>query len=396
MFNSNLEDDAMSDGILYQNKESRLWPFRIQGGEMKTIIQAFTGGFGVPSNCSDIAENLVLFTVKSAADAVIIGWNTDVKYDKIISKLHGLNKKVYLWIPVFAEYGNDAITALDYLGNRHENAVSGAVDDFTFACPSETGNIELAVRYYDGFFSGSGFDGVFLDKIRFSSFGNGFMSGMGCFCRSCCDFYNNEGVDTEVFKNLMKNDTKDFLIPCARNDMRYIFENVLIDDLFRARAKLITASVSKIIDMFRKKSLEIGLDVFAPTFAYLFGQDIAALANIADFIKPMIYRVTNAPAGIPYESVHMKAEMLKNGCDIRDKLELLWNTVDLASEECFKNQLMLLKKIPCDVYSGVEVNRSDICSTSAAYVTKSIELIKEAEIAGCVLSWNVLEDAVYP
>ena len=363
---------------------------------MKTVIQAFTGGFGVSSNGSDILEKLILNIARSGAGSVMIGWNTDTPYDKIISKLHERKKKVYLWIPVFAEYGNDAVTALDYLGNKHENAASGADDDFTFACPSKLRNIELAVRYYDRYFSGCGFDGVFLDKIRYSSFGNGFKSGMGCFCENCCDFYNNEGIDIGLFKKLMEHAKKDFLIPSARSGMRYIFENGLIDALFRARAKSITASVKKVVDLFRQRELAIGLDVFAPPFAYLVGQDITALAGCADFIKPMIYRVTNAPAGIPYELEHMRAELMKNGCDIGNKLEMLWNNENLVSEDCFQNQLMLLKKISCDVYSGVEVNKADFCATSITYVKKTIDAIKESEISGCVLSWNVLAETVYP
>ena len=363
---------------------------------MKTIIQAFTGGFYVPTKDSDIADKLMLILSKSGADALIIGWNTDTPYDQIISKLHELNKKVYLWIPVFSEYGNDAVTALDYLGNKHVNAISCAEDDFTFSCPSEPGNIKLAVRYYDRYFSSSRFDGVFLDKIRFSSFGNGFQSGMGCFCRKCCDFYIKEGIDIASFKKLMTNGKKDFLIPDALNGMCYSFEHELIDALFRARAKRITSSVKKVVGLFRQRVAEVGLDVFAPPFAYLFGQDIATMADYADFIKPMIYRVTDAPAGIPYELEQMKAELFKNGCDIGDKLEMLWNTADLTSEDCFQEQLKLLKEISCDVYSGVEVNKVDICATNTTYVERTIEAINKAEIAGCVLSWNVLAQTVYP
>lgn len=238
--------------------------------------------------------------------------------------------------------------------------------------------------------------GIPICRIRFSSFGNGFKSGMGCFCQTCCAFYSNEGVNTYTFKQLMNSDHKDFLVPHDRHGMHYSFKNALIDNLLLARAKLITVSVKKIARLFRQRGLEIGLDVFAPPFACLFGQDIGALADYADFIKPMMYRVTNAPAGIPYESEQMKTQLRNNGCDINNRLEILWETKNLANEDCFATQLELLKTMPCEIYPGVEVNKVDFCATSTAYVKRTIEAIRESGIAGCVLSWNVLAETVYP
>ena len=44
------------------------------------------------------------------------------------------------------------------------------------------------------------------------------------------------------------------------------------------------------------------MDTFAPYLAYFAGQDMKLLASMADFIKPMMYRITNAPAGMPFET----------------------------------------------------------------------------------------------
>ncbi|MCL1981950.1 MAG: putative glycoside hydrolase [Clostridiales bacterium] len=364
---------------------------------MRTIVQAFTGGLSSTKAYTDgDTEKLISSIERSGAESAIIGWNAGAPYGKITSTLHEMKKKAFLWLPVFSELGEEAVVATDYLGHKHAGAVSGAEDDFTFACPSEPGNIGLAAECYDRYFSGCGFDGVFLDKIRFSSFGNGFESGMGCYCKRCTGYYNSEGVDMGEFMELMESSNKSFLIPKALHGMRYSFENALIDRLFAARAKLMAESVAKAVGMFRQRGLEVGLDVFAPTFAYLFGQDIEALAEWADFIKPMIYRVTDAPAGIPYEAVHMKTELERNGCNIGDKLAELWGTEELHSDGCFKKQLTLLGKLPCRVYSGVEVNKADFCATSAEYVENTIKAACESEIAGCVLSWNVLAETVYP
>jgi len=359
-------------------------------------MQAFTGGFASPADHSGIAARLASTGNATGADALIIGWNAGAPYDDVVSRLHGQQKEVFLWLPVFSEYGDDAAVALDYSGERHKGAVSGADDDFTFACPAAPGNIGLAAEYYDRHFGGFGFDGVFLDKIRFSSFAGGFRSGMGCFCQECRDFYESEGVDTAAFVEMMESGRKDFLVPSALHGMRYAFEDPLIDSLFRARARLITASVRKVADMFRQRGLKVGLDVFAPPLSYWVGQDCGALGGFADFIKPMIYRVTDAPAGIPYELRHMKAELTENGCDIGNTLEKLWGTDDLTSGSCFVRQLESLEGAPCPVYPGVEVNRAAFCGTDAAYVESALEAIGGSGMAGCVLSWNVLADTVYP
>lgn len=364
---------------------------------MKIIAQAFTGGFNSPSFFSDkYTEKLISVIDGAGAESVIIGWNTNAPYGRITSLLHELGKKALLWLPVFSEYGGAAVPAVDFTGGMHAGAVSGAEDDFTFACPCDPGNIRLAADYYDKYFSGCEFDGVFLDKIRFSTFGNGFKSGMGCFCERCRDFYSHENVDIDVFRSLMGNEKKDFLAPASRFGMRYTFEDKLIDRLYQARAKLITSSVKRASEMFRQRGLDVGLDVFAPPLAYLFGQDIEALADCAGFIKPMLYRVTDAPAGIPYETGNLKKELMKNGCNALDSLEKLWDTAELTSEDCLIKQLKLLANISCPTYCGVEVNKTAFCGTSKEYVETTINAVKKAGIAGCVLSWNVLAETVYP
>ena len=364
---------------------------------MKIIVQAFTGGFhsaNDPAGHKHEIDKLVSICEKAHADSVLIGWNVSWPYDGLVREMKQRSVKVFLWLPVFSEYGEDAVAALDFLGGRHENARTAADDDFSFACPGDGANIRLASLYYDKYFNRHGFDGIFLDKIRFSSYGNGFHSAMGCFCDACRDFYEREGVDMDIFAEMMAKPQKDFLIPDALHGLDYTFINPLMDSLFRARAKMITASTRKVADVFHDRGLSVGLDVFAPPFAYLVGQDIRALSDFATFIKPMMYNVTDAPAGVPYELRHMKAELMKNGCDIGGRLEKLWGTESLTLEDCFTRQLCLLKETNCDIYPGVEVNKVDFCATSDEYVMKTLSSIKDSGLAGAVLSWNVLAECV--
>ena len=363
---------------------------------MKTIMQAFTGGINSKKSAPDILKRLIEMQKKTASDTLLIGWNTKVNYKEIVKYFHKIKCEVYLWLPVFSEYGDFAVPAKDYQGNHHKNAISGAEDDFVFSCPSLIHNRDIGLIFYNRFFASAGFDGVFLDKIRFSSFGNGFHSGMGCFCLFCNRFYQQQGVDLSALNQMMQEENKNFLVPSSLTDMKYHFENEVIESFYTARADLITKSVKIVIEKFKEKDLKIGLDVYAPPFAYLFGQDIKALAKEADFIKPMLYRVTDAPAGIPYESYHLKKELLANGCAIGNKLEELWGVKDLSDLDSLKVQLDLLKQISCPVYPGVEVNKVAICKTNLEYVKENLTIFEDHDIPGWVMSWSVLEKTVYP
>lgn len=51
----------------------------------------------------------------------------------------------------------------------------------------------------------------------------------------------------------------------------------------------------------RRHGGKIGFDLFSPGLAPLVGQDYTALARLADWIKPMCYRVAVGPAGLRLE-----------------------------------------------------------------------------------------------
>jgi len=364
---------------------------------MQIFVQAFTGGFDASNPSTNVVERVAAVAERAGPAGVVIGWNTATDYLPIVERLHDVGRQVYLWLPVFSEYGPAASSALDYLGQPHQGAVSGADDDFSFACPSQKANIGLVVQYYQRWFVRYGFDGVMLDKIRFSSFGNGFRAGLGCFCPSCQEYYRNAGVPIDRLAARLQDElNKSWLMPEARVGLGYRFADPLVDGFYCARAKLITQAVTTIVGQFRQLNLRVGLDVFAPPFAYLVGQDLPALADLADFIKPMTYRVTDSPAGIPYEAAQFKAELTANRCPIGSQLEELWATDDLAGRACYDSQLKLLAGLDCAVLPGVEVNHLPICATSPAYVESSLSAIDRAGLAGAVLSWNVLAEVVYP
>ena len=397
---------------------------------MAVMIQASTGTFARGSAVPDVTARLVAYASRVGAAAAIIGWDPGAPYGRIVAGLHEAGVAAYVWLPVFAEYGAAAHPALDLWGRAHRAAVSDADDDFTFACPSDPANIDLAVATYDRSFAGAGWDGVFLDKIRYSSFANGFAAGLGCYCLECCAFYAARGAKVDAFRGLVdpgdqavalrqaqdpqaaprcsstphqaveqgghRPPVSKPLVPVAREGATYRFADPVVDGMYRARADRITTAVAQVVGALRARGLAIGLDLFAPVLAYLVGQDTAALAGLADFVKPMIYRVTDAPAGIPYEVRHLKTELAAAGYTVGDRLESLWGTTDLAGDDCLREQFAVLRGLGTPVYTGVEVNRLGFCPTSPQYVRSTLAAAQSAGLAGAVLSWNVLADTVYP
>lgn len=138
------------------------------------------------------------------------------------------------------------------------------------------------------------------------------------------------------------------------------------------RCEKITKAASDLVSYFHSKSMEVGLDLFAPHLAKYMGQDSLALGQSSDFIKPMMYWATNAPAGIPYEESVFKKK--------------------LGHEVAYDENLLKSISCECNVYPGIEVNNiAGICSTTPGYVLEKIDYFKSCGCKGAVLSWNTPE-----
>ncbi|MDR2599305.1 MAG: putative glycoside hydrolase, partial [Oscillospiraceae bacterium] len=137
--------------------------------------------------------------------------------------------------------------------------------------------------------------------------------------------------------------------------------------------------------------LSVALDLFAPVLAYLVGQDIPELSKNVDFIKPMFYRITNAPAGIPFELKGYLDSFKAVNVDATGVLEKCWLQDNLCSDVAFERQLFLLYNK--ETRPGIEVNIVDgICDNTPEYVSQSINVLKRTGFSEPVLSWNLLND----
>ena len=372
----------------------------------EVILQIFSGGFSDKAvSYEEVERKLNSVLSRLPVRKVIMGWALDkTLYEKTAEFLAKHNIDFYLWFPVFSETGalKDLSALTDFLGQRIEMRPE---EDFSFCCPGDSQNIEKILDIFDKEFSSVRFSGVFLDRIRYPSFGNahGFNSVFSCFCPHCLEIYERKNFDINQLKNTLSHTAcRPLVIKEYCGNGKYVFEDSILEAFFSLKAGIILDSLRRICGHFREKGYGIGFDVFAPFLSLFVGQDLGRLSDLCDFIKPMMYRVTKAPAGLPFE-----AESL---------LKETGRVSDMGSSKFFKMtdsstmSFAYLKKIPfnldfavrelqdlayssaCPVYAGVEINRiKDIAEVHPPYLEETIMAYCQTGIKGFALSWNLLD-----
>lgn len=315
---------------------------------------------------------------------VIIGWTADKAiYREVGDYLHSKGIKMLLWLPVFAETEGvcDNSPAVDLWGRTPANYDLAAGEGFRFNCPSDPRNAANVVGIYDRLFSDCGFDGVFLDRIRSQSFVGGVSGVLACGCPICRERYAAEGVDLDAVRAAYDS-AGDSFFDVAANERGFRLSNPIATDFFRAKGKIVSGSVAAVADSLRGRGLEIGLDLYAPFMAPFVGQDYEILSEHADFIKPMLYRKTFAPAGMGFEyDLLRKAVPDASG----------YPAIEMSAE-FLDSQLDAMAPYPCEKYPGIEINyREGIVPTSPEYVRESLKHVMAHHFQGAVLSWNIME-----
>ena len=151
---------------------------------MKFILQVFTGAWHAAHDSAEaIIRKIGDVSSRIPVDRVIIGWNTDPSvYREVGAFLRGSGIRMFLWLPVFSEVSGIAEPdeALDLFGRKIITPIRQEGEDFVFGCCSSRRNLQIAEGIYEKYFSGCGFDGVFLDKIRTQSFVSGVPGVLSC------------------------------------------------------------------------------------------------------------------------------------------------------------------------------------------------------------------------
>ena len=354
---------------------------------MKYILQVFTG-FGDTSGYR--AEEIIgrIRTIASAigVDKVIIGWSREASvYRKLAAFLHERGIQMLLWLPAFSEgiENSRPDQARDIFGKPVIGPDSAEDQSFHFVCPSSCRNARIVTDTYEQFFSGCGFDGVFLDRIRSQSFEAGVSGVLSCACERCRKKFLDKGVNIDEVRNLYE-EQGDAFFDMALWPMNgeFVLENQSAQRFFEAKEEIIAEAVAELAGHFRSKGLIVGLDLFAPVISRFVGQNYSLIAKAADFIKPMLYRRTEAPAGIGYEYALFE----KCAPNARN------NPRPTLNRAFLQTQIQAFKDLPCEKYPGIEVNYDqDLVKTDAEYVRESLAVIRECGLDGAALCWDIMQ-----
>ena len=351
------------------------------------VVQVSLGSWHSPDYTAEqIVSRLDTVCRMVPVGKVIIGWSLDKDiYREVGEYLHAKGIRMLLWLPVFAETEEvcDNSPGVDLWGEIPANYDLAAGEGFRFNCPSDPQNIVNVVALYDRCFSDCGFDGVFLDRIRTQSFVSGVGGVLNCGCPLCEARFAEEGVDlAQVRKEWETRGDAFFSVTGYTPESGFIFENPLAASFFRAKGHIVSESVAAVADSLRSRGLEVGLDLYAPFMAPFVGQDYAILSCHADFIKPMLYRQTFAPAGMGFEY-----ELL------RKSVPGATGYPDFKMDVAFlESQLQAMESCPCAKYPGIEINYVEkFAPTSPEYVRESLDAVMRHGFNGAVLSWNIME-----
>jgi len=364
---------------------------------MEVTIQIFSGGFRSKTVTYELVEQKLLCLSGFPVSKVIMGWSTDKElYQRTAQFLEKRNIEFYLWFPVFSETGSirDLAPLVDFKGQRVTGSGTENQDeDFSFCCPNDKQNIDKIIDIFETNFASIPFNGIFPDKIRYPSFANGQSPGnvYTCFCPECLKTYEEENIDISLLREKLgtcRMPGTPIDITHYKGNGEYLFKDQIISDFFKLKGSVIFKSLSRICGFFREKGLGIGLDVFAPFLSPFVGQNLQKLSGLCDFIKPMMYRATNAPAGLPLET----EVLLRQAGSLSDvfNFDLLKKPFDL--DFAVEDLKGMTSSSLCPVYAGLEINRAaGIADVYPAYIEETVNAYAGTGVRGFALSWNILD-----
>ena len=361
---------------------------------MKYVFQIFTGDLSEKSlaDPQSIIAKLTKAYEAGKLAGVLCGWTKDKTfYQTLGEQLHKWGVPMYLKIAVFSELAGykEFDPMFDYYGKPMKPYILNPEEAFEFRCPTSIRNRGVLMEIFNESFSNLPFDGIFLDRIRYSSFLSGVAGIGGCFCPECVKRYEAAGIPVdELRKRLIQLESKKDLQLHAYENGKWILEDPLLQAFFDVKCQIITEALTEYAAYFHERGMKIGFDLFAPAFGYFCGQNAQKLRQVADFVKPMMYRHTDAPAGLPFERERM---ILAAGEQVGKQMDQLAGESADRFYDFVKRELSWMKQQEgCAVWPGIEANYIEpIALIRPRQLHENVQLLSSLGYDTMVASWNL-------
>ena len=363
---------------------------------MKAVYQLW-GLTGPRRDWDTLLKKIDLIQDRHPGAALVCGLDAPAEvYERIRAAAKAKGSLLYLWLPVFSEW--DDLAAFDPLTDRNGRPFLQNADlpgGFRFRCPQSERNRDLFFAESLKRLEAVPFDGVFLDRIRYPSFQFGLEGVLSCFCEKCREKYRSLGFDPdrlagacEALEERVRRGEDDPLGLTGFDGSRWEMKDPDLKALFDSRCVIITDAIRDLGSRYREKGCRIGLDLFTPALGYFTGQDIKSLAPLADFVKPMLYLHTLAPAGLPYE-LDVTGSALGSGT--KNRLLGLCGADDAGSLAA-REIASIRERIPgATVYCGMEINRvRDLAPVGPDEIRRTLGVFRAAGAEGVMPSWSFL------
>ena len=243
---------------------------------------------------------------------VMIGW--DIPEDFVDICREETNKrgiKLYRWQPLLTSDGELLVTKDYQVIGLNGDPVPGFknMPSFTFMCPNHEPYREQILEHTADILRPGKYDGIFLDRMRYPALTHDLNNSLACFCPACQEAAETVGLKLRQVKLDLNNIVSTYQGRCEL--LRSLLLPVSVNppsgkenpiaQYFAFRTDCITGIVSEVTQLARSFGADVGLDCFSPALSCSVGQDMHSLDKIGDWVKPMTYLHTFAPAGLPFE-----------------------------------------------------------------------------------------------
>lgn len=287
-------------------------------------------------------------------------------------------------------------------------------ETFRFACPNNPEARRKTLSHLGKLLDRYPFDGVFLDKMRFPSAANGANDMVSCFCPHCRRAAAATGLDLTAVARLfearsLSGETQRGAHVAAGKlwTDELLAETSLLRSFLRFRSDSITRLVAEASAEARVRGRRVALDLFSPSLAPIVGQDYHRLAEYADWVKPMTYRVARGPASLRLELPAVVANLAKLSGSTEAEI-VAWCTSHIAGFdpkpfdlidrvgvpfEIVRDEIAMavrtMKTVP--VYFGLELIRYEgSFETTPDDVIGAVRAGQAADAAGAIISWDLM------